>query len=95
MSAYYNRQRVTFKCHTLRMYKPAQDDPMCAYTARLMAWHARQARRIGSDNMGDGMRKSIEFTSHVAGLFHSDPNIGIVLALQFLSANKKPPGEGG
>lgn len=38
-----------------------QDEAMDNYSIRMTAWHARMARRIGSGNQGEGVRKSIEF----------------------------------
>jgi len=37
-----------------------QDDPMNNYTARLTAWHARLARRLGDGNLSAGLRLAVE-----------------------------------
>lgn len=37
-----------------------QDVAMDAYSVRLTAWHARQVRRIGGGELGQGMREVIE-----------------------------------
>jgi len=37
-----------------------QDSPMTNYTARITAWHARMARRIGAGNLSEGVRLAIE-----------------------------------
>jgi len=38
-----------------------QDDPLDNYNARLSAWHARMARKIGEGNLSGGIRKAIEY----------------------------------
>lgn len=37
-----------------------QDMAMDAFSIRLTAWHARQARKIGGGELGSGVRKAIE-----------------------------------
>ena len=38
-----------------------QDAAMDNYNARLSAWHARMARKIGEGNLSEGVRKAIEY----------------------------------
>jgi hypothetical protein len=38
-----------------------QDYPLDNYNARLSAWHARVARKIGDGNLSSGIRKAIEY----------------------------------
>ena len=40
--------------------KMKQNTALDTYSVRLTAWHARQARKIGNGNMGDGIRLCIE-----------------------------------
>jgi len=41
-----------------------QDVPMDAYSVRLTAWHARQARRIGNGEVSEGIRAAIELAAN-------------------------------
>ena len=38
-----------------------QENPMDNYNARLTAWHARMARKVGDGNLSLGLRIAIEF----------------------------------
>jgi len=40
-----------------------QDVAMDAYSVRLTAWHARQARRLGGGEVSAGVRKAIELAA--------------------------------
>ncbi len=40
--------------------KAKQLAAMDVYAVRMTAWHARKARRVGNQIMGDGVRKMIE-----------------------------------
>lgn len=40
--------------------QPVQQCPLDGYSVRLTAWHARQARKLGNGELGEGVRRAIE-----------------------------------
>gem|GEM_PF-6743873 len=45
-----------------------QENPMDAYQARMTAWHARQARKLGEGNLSAGIRFCIEYVTRNRGI---------------------------